>query len=287
MMLRRLAQGIAGDSFVLLLAAALLATGLTGCLGSDGNPEGSGDPTEGPARIQLPWGLSGCEVVVAIVPVDTQELNEQLPVQFHPVSAEEAFGLPPDPRGEGAIGVETFACQQGVGLNATVEGLAYGAVFAPVEMRANISHPDADLLLYKWTALVPDDPRRERLRTAGLHVVDGSTDLSGLQVTPTGHAFDVSLTLNGSTFTFTGTTDQPNQAFREGLPFVEFQATDARMALWSSLENSATDATSGTGTLQLPQGHWTADVVGASTTQAYMVASTNVTFEEASIQLPR
>lgn len=273
--------------FLAVLAIALLTVGWAGCLGSKAPQEPSQVEREGLNRTSLPWGLSGCSVVVAIVPVQTQALTEHLPVQFHPVSAQEAFGLPPDPRGDAALGVETFACQQGAGLEGPVEGLAYGALFAPVDVRANITHPSTDLDFYKWTTLVPDDPRRRALQRAGLEAVDGSTDLSGLETTPTGHSFDVSLTLNGSTFGFAGATDQPNEAFREGIPFVEFQAAEPKMALWVTLENSASDATSGTGLLQLPQGHWTSEVVGATSTQAYMVASTDVTFEQARIEVPR
>lgn len=278
----------------LLLATMLLTVTAAGCIGED---DGSGTTEEPPSAspdedanetsTELPWGFSGCKTVVAIVPVDEAALAEHLPEGFTPRSAEEALGLPPDPRGEGAIGLETFACPSAVGLQGPLEDIAYGAVFSPVEPPSNLSHPDADVVFYKWSTLVPDDPRRQALADEGLPVVDGSTDLSGLQQTPTGaHTFDVSLTLGNATFTFQGGAGQPNEDFRNGLPFVEFQEANGGFAYWASLSNEAAGANSGTGTLGLDPGHWTSDVVGSETTQAFMVASTNVTFEQASITLP-
>lgn len=275
-----------------VLAILMLTSGMAGCIGDEDTPDVETTPSEDEDEIEataqtFPWGLSNCKVVVAVVPVDAAALSEHLPEGFDPVSAEDAFGLPPDPRGEGAIGLETFACDSGVGLNATVEGLAYGAVFAPVEAPGDLSLPGADVVFYKWETLVPDDPRRERLSEQGLPVVDGSTDLSGLQQAPTGsHTFDVSLTLGDASFSFTGAAGQANEDFRDGIAFVEFQAADDGFAYWASLENAAEGANSGSGTVELAADHWTSEVVGQGSTQAYMVASTNVTFEQASIVLP-
>jgi hypothetical protein len=116
--------------------------------------------------------------------------------------------------------------------------------------------------------------------------VDGTTDLSSLEETPTGHVFDVSLTLGEATFGFSGTASAPNEDFRDGLPFVEFQQGHDGLGLWASLENEAQGANSGTGAVALDGDHWTSEVVGDTVTQSYMVASTNVTFEQATITLP-
>lgn len=274
-----------------ILAVLMLTSGMAGCIGNEDGSDiedvPSGDDGTATTAQTLPWGLSNCQVVVAIVPVDAGALSAHLPEGFEPVAPEDAFGLPDDPRGDGAIGLETFACESGAGLNETVEDLAYGAVFAPVEAPGNLSHPEADLVFYKWETLVPDDPRREHLSARGLPAVDGSTDLSGLEQAPTGtHTFDVSLRLGDASFTFTGTAGQANEDFRQGIAFVEFQAAEEGFAYWTSLENAAEGANSGSGTVELPADHWTRDVVGQGSTQAYMVASTNVVFERASIVLP-
>lgn len=283
----------AGVRRALFTAVVLILAAMAGCVGDETTgddtteepPDQEGDRTETPQT--LPWGLSSCHVVVAVIPVDADALSEHLPEGFSPVSPEEAFGLPDDPRGDGAIGLETFQCESGTGLNGSVEELAYGAVFSPVEAPGNLSHPDADLVFYKWETLVPDEPRRERLAKKGLPVVDGATDLSGLDEAPTGtHTFDVSLTLGDAAFAFTGTAGQPNEDFRDGIAFVEFQAAGDGYAYWASLENAAEGANSGTGTVELAASHWTSEVVGQESSHAYMVASTNVTFEQASIVVP-
>lgn len=279
---------------VVLLAIALLTTAMAGCVGQqeddtpgDTPPADDDDAQTDPTGARLAWGFSGCKTVVAVIPVDADALSEHLPEGFEPISAEEAFGLPSDPRGEGAIGLETFRCEAGVGLNGTVEDLAYGAVFSPVDAPENLTRPAADLIFYKWETLVPDEPRRTFLADRGLPAVDGDTDLSGLEQAPTGtHTFDVSLTLDDASFTFTGTAGQANEDFRDGIAFVEFQAAEDGYAYWASLENAAEGANSGTGTVGLASNHWTSDVVGQETTQAYMVASTNVTFEQASVVVP-
>lgn len=273
------------------LALAVALVSWAGCLGTDeadgpGPEADDGTSEQGSQPSTIDWGMTGCEVVVAIVPVDAQALAEHLPEGFEPVSAEEAFGLPPDPRGDGALGLETFRCEQGAGLNGTLEDLAYGAVFAPVEAPEDLDHPEADVVFYEWETLVPDEDRRELLTERGLPAVDGNSDLSGLEETPAGHVFDVSVTLDGATFSFTGSAGQANEDFRDGLPFVEFQQGDDGFGYWACLENGAAGANSGSGTVELPAGHWTSDVAASATQQAYMVASTDVTFEQASVVLP-
>ncbi len=274
-----------------ILALLLLAVAGAGCIGEEeqGPSEDDGAPptgSDGQARTQLAWGLEACDVVVAVIPVDADALSEHLPEGFEPISGEEAFGLPPDLRGEAAIGLETFSCDSGAGLDGTIEDLAYGAIFSPVEPPADASGPDGEIFFFKWETLVPDSDRRQRLSDAGLPVVDGSTDLAGLEATPAGHLFDVTLTLGDGTYTFSGSAAQPAEDFRQGFEFVEYQTADGGLATWSTMENAATDANSGTGIVQLPVGSWTADVVGAERSQAFMVASTDVTFEEAMITLP-
>lgn len=275
----------------LLLALALLAAGVAGCLGTQEDPGDVGNETGGEAGDEdqattIPWGLENCRTVVAVVPVDADTLADELPEGFEPVSPEEAFGLPDDPRGDGALGFETFECERGTVPGGFVSGLAYGAVFAPVQAPDAAEHPPADLVFYKWDTLVPDEPRRERLQGAGLPAVDGHTDLAGLEAVGDGHVFDVSLTLGNAAFGFSGMANQPAEDFREGFPFVELQQGLDGLATWACLSNEAPDANQGTGTLDLAADHWTSDVVGSESTQAYMVAATSVTFEDASITLP-
>ncbi len=269
----------------------VLAVGFAGCIGEsvpEGGDEGSdGDPPwEDASRGALEWSLMDCAVVVAVVPVEADAVAERLPEGFEPVSAEESLGLPPDPRGEGAIAFETFACAAGAGLDGEVQDLAYGAIFAPVAAPGDAPGPSADVHFYKWETLVPDEDRRQVLRGAGLPAVDGSSGLSGFEATPTGHVFDASLTLDGATFQFTGVAPAPNQDFRDGFTFLEHQQGDDGLAYWVSYENEAVEGNSGSGTLMLDPGHWASDVVGAQSTQAYMVASPEVHFTDGEIVLP-
>lgn len=281
---------------VLLLVLAALA--LAGCLGSGDAPaspasspaaddEAAAASSNGTAADdRIDWTLSGCRAVVALVPTDAGSLEEHLPEGFAAASAQEAFGIPPDPRGEAALGVETFQCESGTTLDGTAQPLAYGALFAAVEPPEGRNATGADLVLYKWETLVPDEDRRRLLQEAGMPAVDGSTDLSGLRSHPAGHAFHATLTLNGSTHAFAGTVDAPADAFREGLPFVEFQAGDDGIGRWVSEENQAPDAFQGTGTLDPVSGSRVADVVGDGPSQAYMVAATSVTFSRGYVDLP-
>lgn len=284
-------EGRARATIATILAVLLLAVAGAGCIGEEEQGPSEGDDTrptgsDDRARTQLAWGLDGCEVVVAVIPVEAEALSEHLPEGFEPISGEEAFGLPPDLRGEAAIGLETFSCDSGTGLDGSIQDLAYGAIFSPVEPPGDAPGPDGEVHFFKWETLVPDSDRRQRLSAAGLPVVDGSTDLGGLEVTPAGHIFDVSLTLGEGTYSFSGSAAQPAEDFRQGFAFVEYQTADGGLATWSTMENAAPGANSGTGIVQLPAGSWTADVVGAERSQAFMVASTGVTFEEAMITLP-
>lgn len=274
----------------LVLTIALLAAG--GCLGLGenggdetelpGSEEGEGDETP----VTLDWWLSNCHAVVGIVPVDEQALADHLPEGFEPVSAEEALDLPPDPRGDGALGFETFHCESASGLDGNIDEVGYAALFAPVEPPEDLEHPDAEVLFYKWETLVPDEDRRNLFIDRGLPAVDGSTDLSGFEDTPAGFVFDVSATLDGFTFELTGSATAPNEDFREGFSFLEFQEAQGGFATWLSTENEANRGNSGTGTVSVDSSHWTSDVIGSSEDQAYIVATPEVNFLEGQIQLP-
>lgn len=274
----------------------LLTAALAGCIGEendrpdDGNDTDTTPPGEGAGETPtgLVWTLNACSAVIALAPVDAGPIQERLPANFTPQAPEE-FGLPPDVRGEALFGIETFQCTNGTGLNGTIDDLAYGSIFIPVHPPENLTLDSMDLHFVKYETLIPDEPRRTLLQDAGLPAVDGSTDLSGLQATPAGHLFDASLTLGEETFTFTGSTNQPMEDFREGVPFVEFQPTsqdDDALAIWLSTENVATDATQGTGTLGVPAGSWAEEVIGAQATQAWMIASTDVNFITGAMALP-
>lgn len=276
----------------LLVLGVFAGVALAGCLGDQapGDEPGTEDGNEsdevGPPSV-LDWWVHDCRAVVAVIPTQADAVAEKLPEGFEPVSAEEALGLPPDPRGEGAVMLETFHCASGSGLDDEVEDFGYGAVFTAVASPEGYDDQGAELVLYKWDTLIPDEDRRSFLVERGLPAVDGETDLSDFMTTPTGaHVFEASLTLDGATFTFSGTAPDPNEAFREGFTFIEYQQGNEGIGHWISYENEASEGNSGTGTVELDPDHWTSDVVGETTTQAYMVASPSVTFSEGEIQLP-
>lgn len=275
----------------LVVLVGLVAT--AGCLGlgdetGEDNevPEVPTDDEDESSPATLDWWLSDCHAVVGIVPVDETALAEHLPEGFEPVSAEESLGLPPDARGDGALGFETFHCGSSSSLNGSVEDVGYAAIFAPVAPPEDLEHPEADVLFYKWETLVADEERRTLFAEEGLPAVDGSTDLSGFEETPLGYMFDVSATLDSSTFRMTGSAGQPNEDFREGFSFLEFQQGEDGFAMWHSMDNEAAGGNSGTGTVEIDAGHWTTDVIGAEQAQAYTVASPSVDFTEGEILLP-
>lgn len=272
----------------ILLTALIGAALLSGCMGPEATPQEppAVEPETDEDRTELPWALSTCRVVVALIPVDAESVEAHLPDGFQAVSGEDAFGLPPDKRGDGVIGLETFACESGEGLNQTVDGLAYGAYFTAVEPPAEYEIPDAELPLYKWDTLIPDEARRTLLQERGIPAVDGDTDLSGLTATPGGHAFDVTLTLGEHEHRFTGVTNRPAEAFRQGFYFVEYTETPEGMAAWHMPDNEAPDALEGTGTMELAPGSLPAQIVGATSTQAFFASATTVQFRDGTLELP-
>lgn len=272
-----------------MVVLLLLASALAGCVddGSDDDADSGDDGTDaGPSLSTLPWSLTDCRVVVALVPVSADAVEAHLPEGFRAGSGQEAFGLPPDVRGDAVIGLESFACASGTGLNDTVDHLAYGAYFTAVVPPDEHAVDEADVSLFKWDTLVPDAPRRAHLEARGMPVVDGATDLSGLEETPLGHRFDVTLQMAGDEHRFQGTADQPAEDFRKGFYFVEHMAADEGLAAWHMPENEAPDALSGTGIVTLAAGSLPAQIVGGDSSQAFFASATTVQFVNGTIELP-
>jgi hypothetical protein len=260
----------------ILVALLLLAPG--GCI-----ERLRGLEPEPPVATTLPWALSGCTFVVAIVPVPAARLDGRLPEGFRALAPAE-IGLPADPRGDANVGVEAWRCAEGTGANASelLNDVPYGAVFSFVEPPADRVVNGSRYHFVKWDVLVPDEARRAILLAHGVPAQAGDATFPQFQPVADKTLFDVSLDLNG-TWTMRGTTANPDASLL-AFSFAEFTPTPHGLATWTTNVTAQT-ATSGTGTLASTAGFFR-EVVGNAQTQAYYIAGTGGAFENGTITLP-
>lgn len=240
------------------------------------------EPPE-PVPTVLPWGLSDCTFVVAVVPVPASRLEGRLPPGFTPLTPAE-IGLPADPRGNANVGVEAWKCNGGVGHNASAElGLTdYGAVFSFVRPPDDLAVEGSLYHFVKWDVLIPDETRRGILLDHGVPAQNGTVTVHQFRALGEQTLFDVGMELNG-TFSLGGSTAVPDARLRS-FAFTEYTQTPHGLATWQTNATAAT-VTSGSGPLTLPPGIMQ-DVVGAGRTQAYYMAGTGGALSNGTITLP-
>ena len=259
-----------------LLVLALLLPGCVAPADAGGPPAAEGDASG--ARV-LPWGLADCTYVVADVPVRADALRPFLPEGFEPQTV--GGGPLAMVQGEAYLGIEAIRCAHGVGLDGDVADLHYGSIFTGVVPPADLAVPDVDVQFVKWDVLVPDAPRRDLLRAAGLPARAGSVTHDLGRVTADVRA---TLTLEG-----VGAFAIEGAAPREGGPFegtfVEFMPSDqGGLARWRATY-AATSARSGLATVTLEPGSWVAQVVGGERATAPFIVG-RWSFPEGNVTLP-
>ena len=263
-----------------LLAAFLLLVPLTagGCVDRLRALE-----PDAPTETVLPWGLSGCTFVIAVVPVQASALQDKLPEGFRALTPAEA-GLPSDMQGDANLGVEAWRCAEGVGLNASapLNDVAYGAVFSFVEPPADVAVNGSQLHFVKWDVLVPDPDRRALLQEHGVPAQEGNATFSRFQPVGPGNAFDVALELNG-TWSLRGTAANPDASLA-AFSFSEYTQTPHGLAVWTTNGTSESGA-SGAGVLTSTSGFFR-EVVGSDRAQAYYLAGTGGALVNGTLRLP-
>lgn len=248
----------------LLVALCLLA----GCaqlrrdLESDPVPEFS-------ARV--PWALSGCQLVIAVVPADPAAFADRIPPGFRVLGVNEIPGLPAqDTRQAGNLGVEAFRCASASGLNASanVSDASYGSVFAFVEPPRELRDANATHHFLKWDVLVADPALREALRAEGVNATDGNATFSRFQDVGPGRLFQAAARMANDTFEFEGGSGAAADA--EAFSFVEFTPVGDRLVRWRANVTSS-GLTGGAGFLASDGPGWASDVLG-SRAQAYLLS---------------
>lgn len=249
---------------------------LAGCVAVPGfEPE---PPTE---AVVLPWGFEDCRFAVAIVPVPASRVDAQLPEGFAALSFAQ-IGLPPDPRGDGNVGVELWTCETGAGLDGTVEDLVYGSAFVFVQPPEPLVNPDAMFHFVKFDVLVSDPAHQAAIAQSGAPVFTGSGSFSEFRAQGDQSTFAATMDMNG-TYTLRGTALAPADAGLRAFNLTEWNVGRDGLVTWNATV-AATSAGAGGGTLGAPAGI-VRDLVGGANVQAYYLAGTGA-FTNASVTLP-
>lgn len=259
----------------LLVLVGIVSTSFSPSAGANSRPRVHG----------IPWGLTGCIAVIALIPLDAAAVEPHLPEGFTPVVPDSVRALlPPDPRLESVFGLEALSCEEGVGLRGDVAGMKYGSYWTFVQPPERLADNAYPLNFFKWDTLVPDQPRRDFLDRRGLSVFDGDANFGSWNASPFGIAFDVALDLEGSgSHRFLGAAGAPVD-FSGTL--IEFADADRGLAAWRTAYASAS-AFGGSGLVELDGGSFPAEVVGAQAVQSYFLVGTGINFTDAYITLPR
>lgn len=267
------------DLRIACLIALALAT--AGCLSS--GPDASlADPPDKPApeSLDLDWGLTDCQAVVAFFDVEPEQVAAHLPDGFEPVSTAQGLaGAGPNPTGFASFGMELFACTSGVGLNGSVESMAYGSYFAFVDPPEELRDPDVDAHFYKWDVLVPDPDRRELLADHGLLARNGSVSFSDFTQAASVAAVEGELEIEGAVHRFSGHAAAPGPGT---LAFVEFTHGTDGLVLWRTNAVSSAVGT-GSGSVDVADDTLAAEVLGAGPQDAVFIVMT-ASFEDGSIR---
>jgi hypothetical protein len=220
----RRAASIAG-----LLSIALLA----GCAAPQESEAGD-DGGDGAAALperELAWSLTGCRFVAGIVAAKASALAPHLPPGFRSLSMQELLH-PSAPRGtdEANFGVEALTCQNGSGVNGTLESMQYGSYFSAVDPPGELRGP-YDFHFVKWDVLVPDTERRELLAAYGVPARNGTAAFS--MFSETGPTFRVAATLQFEGEGVSRLTATGAVPVEEG-SFAEFTAVPSGFVAWST-----------------------------------------------------
>ncbi|MBW3582977.1 MAG: hypothetical protein KY455_07760 [Euryarchaeota archaeon] len=269
----------------LLLILLLSTAAFSGCVSDD--PLAKLD--DGPSlMVDVPktyeWSLDRCDAVVGVVHTAKENLQPHVPEGWR-VAAPEEQGGPADPRGDAALGVEVFLCDDITAANLTdgnssaMKKAAYASYWTWVEPPEEYRKDDVMFHFWKWDTLVADETLRAELVAEGLPIVNGTADWDGDTDTgmstfvnsPAGPvAYQVKLDWEEGVIGFNGVAGAPFEP--KEFSFVEYQATaDGRIAEWT------TDAVGdfvniGVGYVKFNPGTWGHDVTGLERSPAYFFA---------------
>lgn len=232
----------------------------------------------------IPWGLSGCRAVIALIPVDPEAIEEHLPAGFSAVVPDSVRAvLPPDPRLQAVLGLEALGCEAGVGVKSTLTDVDYGSIWTFVEPPAELADPDHPLSFFKWETLVTDPASRRLLSSRGVPVTNGEADFASWNETPLGIGLDVSLRLGeDTTHRFVGAAGAPTEFTGA---FIEFSPARGSLSEWRTIYDAEV-AYGGGGLVEMEPGSFPAEVAGENDAQAYFLVTTGLDFTEASITIP-
>lgn len=255
---------------------------------------------------RLDWSLETCDAVIAMIPADRATIQPHLPDGFTAeVPARVRAELPPDPRLDAVLGMQALDCRRGSGLHGTVAPMSYASHWTFAEPPERLRPSGSELTSVKWDTLVPDADRRGVLRDHGLPARDGAVSFDlfepdgpyvsagpgavGSEIrrtqeeVPDGLAVDVSIRFaDGESYRLTAASGRPTW-LRGGL--VEYTPTESGIARWTARYGART-ATAGTGTVELDPDGSPAQILGATTVQAYFLVATNLDYYDGTITLP-
>ncbi|HUR67632.1 MAG TPA: hypothetical protein VM370_00170 [Candidatus Thermoplasmatota archaeon] len=248
-----------------------MALALAGCLAAPAAPASDGVAPR-------TWRIDGCAFVIAVVPVDEAALAARLPEGFA-LAPSRLPALPGIPRG--AVELDAYQCAGGAWFGRNATPLAYGSHYAAVAAPDALQQEGYDATFVKWDTLVADDAARASLALAGAPVHDGDA-----LVTIDGARLTASLSFDdGTGFSLTGAL-QPPAAQGAPLPFMEFTplAGGSALARWHARLHDARIG-SGAGVVQLPEGSWVREMVGAPSAPVQLIAGT-WNLDEADVAFP-
>jgi hypothetical protein len=263
-----------------VLLAAVLVFSVAGCL----TVEPTADPTPSTPQTNraalIPWGLEDCTFIVANLPVDTARLQARMPAGWSPRPYSTLEGIEIGSR----LGVESFACKQGTGLNGKINDLAYASIFASVNPPAEYRIQGVDAFFLKWEVLIPDEDRREHLLAAGVPARDGLTSVTLSRTAAGAATVDAQTTIEGfGTITFRSATD-PMVSTSE-FSFIEYTETPDGFVAWRG-NATGTDVSRIIAEVTVPAGSWVADLMGASTIVTTSGGTGSYSFTNATITKP-
>lgn len=268
----------------LILILLLLAAAVSGCI-SDEPLSDLDDPSliaDVPKVYE--WSLDRCDAVVGIVHTAKENLQPHVPEGWR-VAAPEEQGGPADPRGDAALGVEVFLCDDVTsanltdGDNSTTKKAAYASYWTWVEPPVEYRKENVTFHFWKWDTLVADEALRAELAAQGLPVVNGTADWDGDTDTgmstfiksPAGPiAYQVKLDWDEGIIGFNGVAGAPYES--KEFSFVEFQnTTDGRIVEWTT-DVVGDFVNIGVGYVKFSVGTWGHEVTGLERSPAYFFA---------------
>jgi hypothetical protein len=245
-------------------------------------PTETPDGTSGLGPAEIPWGMSDCRFAIAFVPAPKEKLQVLLPEGFAPTFPPAvAAQLPPDPRWDGVVGIELFACANGIGMDGSALGeTQYGSIWTFVEPPPALKDPTVELHFFKWDMLVSDEDLRTALQGMGVAAHAGSAVFMDAPAGDGAGPLTGVLTLDDThEYGFHGVVGKPED-FKA--TFVEFSSATSGLVKYRAAVEAKV-ALSGTGYVELDPDGVPMQVLGTDRPQAYFLSGSGLAFTNATI----